>query len=511
MRPHSDNAMKSLMTLFVCLLGLFLGSWAYRVKTPINRPDEYAEGVNEDAGNWLERKASKKVDDEWILDASLPPNYLPVPGQENLYMVVDNDGKILKYKKRTKQIDGTWTYEDYNPDIPEDYIPVEGLENVYMVKNPDGSTAYFKYIRNEDDTYAWVPVDEHGEYLGKSEDATVIDGKHVHITGNIYELLDDNGVVIGYDKRIQDADGKFKWVETLQPDLDSISADWKKKVEEAANKKHDDDTDYAAQYESEKDNVGNGIVNSTPPSLSTGDVNISMGDPAGSINVTPDTVSVINNEDGTHTETRVIRETKTIDGWTSTYETRIENVYDSSGELLSSRTSEPTEVDRHQALSNDSSGAKPVSEADRSKKEDTVDKETVRVASKIEYDDATAAEIVNLLNAERSKNGLQALQQTQLATSIAKLRAADMLTYDYTEKDLPTYGTLSEMLNEYDVSSSAPGETLYKTAPRSAYDINTRFQVDDNARKTRQSAAGTQVGIAIAKGNGCVYICEVVL
>ena len=500
------------MTLFVCLLGMFLGSWAYRMKTPINRPDEFAEGINADAGNWLTQTGGKKtVDDEWILDNSIPSNYMPVPGQENLYMVIDNDGNIIKYRKRTRQIDGTWTWEDVNPDIPENYIPVEGLENVYKVENPDGSVSYFKYIRNADDTYAWIPVDEKGNYLDRAEDATVIDGKHVHITGNVYELLDDNGVVIGYDKRIQDSDGKFKWVTTNQPDLEKISDEWKQNMENAKNRQSADDTDFSAQYESEADNLGNGIVNSTPPSLSTGDVNISVGDPLSSINVTPDTVSVVNNADGTHTETTVVRETKTIDGWTTTYETRVENVYDSSGELLSSRASEPTEVDRHPASSTDNTDAKPVSEADKTKKESTVDAETARVAGSITYDDETATEIINLLNAERAKNGLSPLQQSQVATSVAKIRAADMLTYDYTDKDLPTYGTLAEMLNEYNIASPAPGENLYKTTPKSAYDINTRFQVDDNARTTRMSKAGTQVGIAIAQGNGCIYVCEVVL
>ena len=44
--------MKSLIIAFVLLFAGFLGSWTYKIKTPINRPDEYAEGYDPDAGAW---------------------------------------------------------------------------------------------------------------------------------------------------------------------------------------------------------------------------------------------------------------------------------------------------------------------------------------------------------------------------------------------------------------------------------------------------------------------------
>lgn len=48
------------------------------------------------------------------------------------------------------------------PDIPENYEKVEGLENVYKVTNSDGSISYVKYVRNDDDTFTFVPVDKKG-------------------------------------------------------------------------------------------------------------------------------------------------------------------------------------------------------------------------------------------------------------------------------------------------------------------------------------------------------------
>ena len=143
--------MRQLVMLLVLLVACFLGSWTYRIKTPINRPDEYAEGYDASAGAWW-NTGKVEVDDEWKLDPEIPLNYMPVPGENELYMVIDNDGKIIGYRQRIKQIDGSWKWEDVNPDIPDNYEPVKGLEDVYKVTAEDGTVKYYKYIRNDDDT-----------------------------------------------------------------------------------------------------------------------------------------------------------------------------------------------------------------------------------------------------------------------------------------------------------------------------------------------------------------------
>lgn len=95
---------------------------------------------------------------------------------------------------------------------------------------------------------------------------------------------------------------------------------------------------------------------------------------------------------------------------------------------------------------------------------------------------------------------------------IAKLRAADMAGYDTTAADLPTYGTLTEMLNEYNVTSPCAGENLWKTTNRTANEIHTRLQTLDESRKTRMNESATQYGIAIvATNSGYYYIIEVIL
>ena len=142
------------------------------MKHPINRP----ENVKEDTETpWYETKyQAPKADDEWTLDPEIPLNYIPVPGEDELYMVVDDSGNITNYRKRVKQADGSWVWQDVNPDIPDNYEKVDGLDNVYKVTNKDGTTEYKQYVRNDDDTYCFVPVDEKGNPLDLKNDASTI-------------------------------------------------------------------------------------------------------------------------------------------------------------------------------------------------------------------------------------------------------------------------------------------------------------------------------------------------
>lgn len=501
--------MRQLVILFVMLFACFLGSWTYRIKTPVNRPDEYAEGYNIEAGAWW-NTGKVEVDEDWKLDPEIPLNYMPVPGEDELYMVVDNDGKIIGYRKRTKQIDGSWKWEDVNPDIPDNYEPVEGLENVYKVTAEDGTVKYYKYIRNDDDTFAFVEVDSKGNVLNKNRDATTIDGKHVHITGNIYSLLDEHGVIIGYDKRVENDDGTYSWVDTTLPkvsDIDSLAGDCSLPTTGTMNAGSLDTSDMdkmAQQMADANSAAANG-------SSDTYDVNVTVNPGSSTIpgmtDITPDTPTVINNQDGTHTEIEIVKETKNIDGWTSTYETYVKKTYDDAGNLISTISEGPYEVDTQQNITKETD---PV-QGNTNQKQDTLAGEISRVTGSYSYKTDLGKEVFALLNAQRTKNGLSALTMSDTAMQIAKLRAADMAGYDTSSETLPTYGSLGAMLSDYKVTSTAPGENLWKSISRSADDIHTRFQAIDSSRKTRMNSNVTQYGIAIAERNGYFYICEVVL
>ena len=500
--------MKSLVILFVVLVAGFLGAWTYKINTPIDRPNEYAEGYRADAGAWW-NSATVSKDEDWKLDPEIPLNYIPVPGEDELYMVVDNNGNIIQYRKRKRQADGTWLWEDVNPDIPENYEPVEGLENVYKVTYEDGTVKYFKYVRNSDDTFAFVEVDENGNEINKNTDASSLDGRHVHISGNVYKRLDENGVAIGYDKRVQLDDGSFVWMDTDLPDYGDSGAgltdDWgdvggdltvpgldTSAMERAAQR--------MADANAEAQNGGGNATLNLSYTLPTG----------GTQTVAPNIIGpepqIINNPDGTHTEVEVVEETVNIDGITQKKQTYVKKTYDSSGNLISTFASEPVVVDSQGALTVET---EPVQAYTGGKLADLHD-ESVRVTGSYEFETGLASSVFALLNAQRSENGLSPLNATQEASEIAMLRAADMAGYDTSASSLPTYGTLGSMMADYGVSSSVAGENLWKTIERTADEIHTRFQAVENARKTRMEREATSYGIGICKRNGYYYICEVV-
>lgn len=515
--------MRQLFIIFIMLTASFLGVWTYKLNTPVNRPDEYDEGYSTDSGSWW-TSTTIEVDDEWYLDPEIPLNYLPVPGEDELYMVVDDDGNITGYRKRTQQIDGSWVWEDVNPDIPDNYEAVEGLENVYKVTAEDGTVTYYKYIRNDDDTYAFVEVDSEGNYLNKDRDATTIDGKHVHITGNIYAYLDDNGVVIGYDNRVENEDGTYSWVDTTLPELTDISSlyDGTSLGSDLAN---------SDAFSQSLDTSGYGLASSsgaTDGGTTTYNIDITVNqddsdaaDAAGnsgsntsSDSLASDTVdlsggstTVINNGDGTHTEVETITETKNEDGYTNTYQTYVKKTYDSAGNLVSTYSEGPYLTESTQNITQETD---PV-QADISLKQSTLEGEVTRVTGSYAYNTALESEVYALLNAQRASNALSSLTWSDTAYAIAQLRAADMAGYDTSDSSLPTYGTLVSMMAEYSVTSSCAGENLWKCTEHTADDIHTRFQALDSARETRMNNDATGYAIAIVEKNGYYYICEVIL
>ena len=295
----------------------------------------------------------------WSLkDMDVPENYKPVPGQSNLFMVVDTNGRIICYMRREKQIDGSWKWEQVNPDIPENYEAVEGLEDVYRVTDEEGNVSYYKYIRNEDDTFAFIPCDEKGNPIGRKADATTIDSRHVNITGNIYSLLNEHGVVIGYQRRKEKEDGSFVWEDV--PDFDEMA----KRLKESGNKGNSSKVDMDKLYRKIcPKNRAQALKNLKVPDILETPILTDPGDPdpvirieiswqnnGGQVSATPGQTTVINNADGSVTKTQIVRETRTEDGRKTTYESKVTQVFNEDGTLRESKTDGPYPVQSQEMI-----------------------------------------------------------------------------------------------------------------------------------------------------------------
>ena len=73
---------------------------------------------------------------------------------------------------------------------------------------------------------------------------------------------------------------------------------------------------------------------------------------------------------------------------------------------------------------------------------------------------ALETQVLNLVNQERQKVGLNALTMSDKLVSLAEMKAQDMAQKNYFSHTSPTYGTPFEMLQRYGVSYRSAGENI---------------------------------------------------
>ena len=474
--------MKKAFLSFLTLLGVFIVTWAIKAKTPAARPDSYSNGLSGLGSWWLQTVSAEEVDSVWKLDPEIPSNYLPVPGEDELYMVIDDQGHILKYRHRTQQEDGAWLWEDVNPDIPRNYEAVEGLDNVYRVTDEHGNVKYYRYVRNYDnDTYAFVEVDQYGNDKEiQTPVGTDIPGNFVHLGNNVYAILNEHGVVIGYKERYIDDAGAYLWRDASKPDVDSSSIL---------------NMDYG-QWLGEIGGIGTSGGVSLNPSIATVPEVVIVQPETGYTDM------MMN--DGTYTERETTYTTEKTGGYLVTYQTVIERTFSANGDLIMTRSDGPLEISR-EAIS----GTGGRAAADPSLIASTLSEEVARVSVGISFNDTLANELLALINASRAKDGVAPLTMGGESQRLAKARAAAMAEYDTADFRNPLYGDLVSMLDKFGLNG-IPSENTWRTAStRSANEIHARFMGTSGSRDAIMSSIYTEVGIGIAVRNGYIYISEV--
>ena len=516
--------MKKALIILMILTSVFSASWVLKDKTPRYRPDELA--ANQEVAWWnLAPNQVPTVADDWKIDPEIPDNYIPVPGEDELYMVIDENGNIKEYRHRTKQSDGSWVWETVNPDIPAGYIPVEGLENVYKVIDENGNVTYVKYIRNDDDTFTFVPCDSKGNIIDvkAKEDENGIPANYVRIKDNIFAVYDENGVLIGYKERIQNADGTYSWVDCNAP-AESTEQVGNGGQGSGSNGNNgggngnfggnggsgNNGGGYSGNSGIPQDpgtsgnnNGGTTIIIQQNPTGQTSQPSGGNGGSQSPVTVQPDpNTSSTPRKQGENytTEDRYIT-TDTSGGWKITYETIVYKTYSSDGVLLSTKKIGPTEISKERL------GEADLKAPDKTRIQSTLDAELTRVSSGIAFEDQIANDIISKINTERVAQGLPTLKTGGNASKVAKLLAADMATYDHSDYSSPMYGTITELIQRYNLTVSNPGHISLKTTQKSAQDLHSRLLAENYNVIT--NAGNVEVGVAVANRNGYYYVCEV--
>lgn len=111
---------------------------------------------------------------------------------------------------------------------------------------------------------------------------------------------------------------------------------------------------------------------------------------------------------------------------------------------------------------------------------------------------AEEQQMVNLVNAERAKAGLSALQVDLQLTKLARLKSQDMITYNYFSHTSPTYGSPFDMMNKNGVTYRTAGENL--AGNQTVQAAHTALMNSEGHRANILNPNFTHIGIGIIDG-----------
>ncbi|WP_227793263.1 CAP domain-containing protein [Paenibacillus guangzhouensis] len=114
-------------------------------------------------------------------------------------------------------------------------------------------------------------------------------------------------------------------------------------------------------------------------------------------------------------------------------------------------------------------------------------------------DTSFAAQVVDLVNQERAKAGLQPLSTDSRLAAMALDKAKDMYTNNYFDHQSPTYGSPFDMMKQYNIAFGYAGENIAKgqTTPQQ---VMNDWMNSSGHRANILNANFTHIGVAYYQG-----------
>ncbi len=112
---------------------------------------------------------------------------------------------------------------------------------------------------------------------------------------------------------------------------------------------------------------------------------------------------------------------------------------------------------------------------------------------------AYAEQVLELVNAERSKAGLQPLKMSEELRSIANLKSRDMADKGYFDHTSPTYGTPFQMLQDFGVHYSSAGENI-AAGQKTPEQVMNSWMNSSGHRANILNKSFTEIGIGFYEG-----------
>jgi uncharacterized YkwD family protein len=107
-------------------------------------------------------------------------------------------------------------------------------------------------------------------------------------------------------------------------------------------------------------------------------------------------------------------------------------------------------------------------------------------------------QVIDLTNAQRSKNGLPALKADSQLSGVAQKKSADMAQNNYFSHTSPTYGSPFDMMRDFGVTYKSAGENIAQ-GQRTPQEVVTAWMNSEGHRKNILSANFTHIGVGYEK------------
>ncbi len=107
-------------------------------------------------------------------------------------------------------------------------------------------------------------------------------------------------------------------------------------------------------------------------------------------------------------------------------------------------------------------------------------------------------QVVDLVNAQRSKNGLPALTHNWELSRVARYKSQDMIDKNYFSHTSPTYGSPFDMMKSFGISYTAAGENIAK-GQNSPQSVMNAWMNSSGHRANILNKSYNQIGVGVAK------------
>ena len=119
---------------------------------------------------------------------------------------------------------------------------------------------------------------------------------------------------------------------------------------------------------------------------------------------------------------------------------------------------------------------------------------------------ADEKEVFNLINQQRTSNGLAALQMDSEVQRVARIKAQDMVSNNYFSHTSPTYGSPFDMLKSFGISYKTAGENIAGNSSNSAAVNAWMNSSGHRANILNNSFNYTGIGIVTGSQYGKIYV-----